>query len=94
MLIYIILLMILIALEKLQISISMKKWIRWILPICVFAISIFIILQLLIFEAGPGNLQITNLIEEIDLDMILLFLHLNIPTIIFIITNIIMNKKS
>lgn len=94
MLIYIILLMILIALEKLQISISKKKWIRWILPICVFTISIFIILQLLIFEAGPGNLQITNLIEEIDLDMILLFLYLNIPTIIFIITNIIINKKS
>lgn len=91
--IYIILLMIFIALEKLQISISKKKWIKWILPIFMFVISVFTILSLLIFEAGPGELQIRHLVEEINSEMVILFLLLNIPTTIFAFTNIIATNK-
>lgn len=76
--------------ECIQAFIANKKIIKWILPILNFIISIFVEINLIIFTMlNDGK----NFFETIDKEVVLLFLILNIPTIVYIITNIVIKKR-
>lgn len=90
---YIILILVIIALEWLQIYLSEHKIKKWILPSLSFLFSLFILLNLVLFELGCqtepkefGLKEILNATAWGNLPV------LNIPTIIFIATNIILKK--
>ena len=94
--IYVVLIMI--ALELLQISCAESKIKKWILPILSFIFSLFIMLNLIVFELGdqiePKKIGLKEFLGATAWENLPV---LNIPTIIFIVTNIIMekiNKKS
>ena len=87
------LVLIMLALEIIQISCAESKIKKWILPILSFLFSLFILLNLIVFELGDHTGTRSLGLKEIfsatawgNLPV------LNIPTIIFIATNIIMNK--
>ena len=86
--IYVVLIMI--ALEILQISCAESKIKKWILPILSFLFSLFILLNLIVFELGnhTGTRSI-GLKEIFSATAWENLPFLNIPTIIFIMTNII-----
>lgn len=76
--------------ECIQVFIANKKIIKWILPILNFIISLFVEINLIIFTMlNDGK----NFFKTIDKEVVLLFLILNIPTIIYIITNIVIKKR-
>lgn len=76
--------------ECIQVFIANKKIIKWILPILNFIISLFVEINLIIFTMlNDGK----NFFGTIDKEVVLLFLILNIPTIIYIITNIVIKKQ-
>ena len=90
---YIILILVLLAFEMIQISCAESKIKKWILPILSFLFSLFILLNLIVFELGCqtepkefGLKEILNATAWGNLPT------LNIPTTIFIATNIIMKK--
>lgn len=83
--------LIIVLIELIQILNSRFKIIKWILPILSFLNSINIILSMFVLE--KHNVP-NNEIETITLLYIILyFVIFNIPTLIFIITNYIVNKK-
>ena len=91
--IYVVLIMI--ALEILQISCAESKIKKWILPILSFLFSLFIMLNLIVFELGDHTGTRSIGLKEIFSATAWENLpFLNIPTIIFIITNIIMEKRN
>lgn len=60
------------------------------MPILNFIISLFVEINLIIFTMlNDGK----NFFKTIDKEVVLLFLILNIPTIIYIITNIVIKKR-
>ena len=76
--------------ECIQVFIANKKIIKWILPILNFIISLFVEINLIVFTMlNDGK----NFFKTIDKEVVLLFLILNIPTIIYIITNIVIKKR-
>lgn len=78
-------------LELIQILNSRFKIRKWILPILSFLFSINIILGMFVFEKHDSQ---NNKIDDITLIWnVLYFTIFNIPTLIFIITNYIVNKK-
>ena len=94
--IYVVLVMI--ALEMVQILCAESKIKKWILPILSFLFSLFIMLNLIVFELGdqiePKKIGLKEFFSATAWGNLPV---LNIPTIIFIVTNIIMekiNKKS
>jgi hypothetical protein len=83
--------LIIVLIELIQILNSRFKIRKWILPILFFISSINIILGMLVYEQHDSP---NNKIETITLiSHILIFVILNIPTLIFIVTNFIINKK-
>ena len=91
---YIILILIILALELTQISFSKSKIGKWVLPILSFLFSIYMMMFFISFElsdyldAGEVSLKM------IHIGTWMMFTVLNIPTIIFILTSIIVNKLS
>ena len=83
--------LIIVLLELIQILNSRFKIRRYILPSLFFLNSINIILGMLVFEKYDAS---NNKIDSItSICNILYFILLNIPTVIFIITNYIVDKK-
>lgn len=83
--------LIIVLVELIQILNSRFKIRKWILPILSLLLSINIILGILVFEKhdSPNNkIDTSTLIYNF-----LYFAIFNIPTLIFIITNYIVNKK-
>lgn len=91
---YIILILIILALELTQIACSKSKIGKWVLPTLSFLFSIYMMIFFISFElsdyygAGEASLKM------IHIGTWMMFPVLNIPTIIFILTSIIVNKLS
>lgn len=89
--IYVVLIMI--ALEMIQISCAESKIKKWILPTLSFWFSLFIMLNLIVFELGdqiePKKIGLKEIFTATAWGNLP---FLNIPTIIFIVTNIVMGK--
>lgn len=91
---YIILILIIVALELTQIAWSKSKIGKWILPVLSFLFSIYMMMFFISFElsdyygAGEASLKM------IDIGTWMMFPVLNIPTIIFIVTSVIVKKLS
>ena len=90
---YIILILVLLAFEMIHISCAESKIKKWILPILSFLFSLFILLNLIVFELGcqtePKKIGLKEFFSATAWGNLPV---LNIPTIIFITTNIIMEK--
>ena len=90
---YIIVILLLLAFEMIQISCAESKIKKWILPILSFLFSLFILINLIAFELGcqtePKEIGVKEIFTATAWENLPV---LNIPTIIFIATNIIMNK--
>ena len=90
---YIILILFIIGFESLQIYLSEHKIKKWILPSLSFLFSLFIMLNLIVFELGdqiePKKIGLKEIFTATAWGNLPV---LNIPTIIFILTNIIMSK--
>ena len=90
---YIIVILLVIAFEMIQISCAESKIKKWILPVLSFLFSLFILLNLIVFELGDHTgARSFGLKEFFSATAWENLPVLNIPTIIFIATNIIMNK--
>ena len=77
--------------ECIQFCIADKKIIKWILPICNLLLAMFVDFNLIVYIMGTENK--TFLQATLDADCIGLFLILNIPTLIYVITNKIKKKR-
>ena len=92
---YIILILVMLALELIQISCAESKIKKWILPILSFLFSLFIMLNLIVFELGdqiePKKFGLKEVFSATAWGNLPV---LNIPTIMFIVTNIVMKKIS
>ena len=87
---YIILILVLLVLELIQIVWAKSKIKKQILPI----LSVYIMIYLISFElANQIGTDRHGLIEVVDIGTWMMFVIFNIPTIIFIITNVIVRKK-
>lgn len=90
---YIIVILLLIAFEMIQILCTESKIKKWILPTLSFLFSLFIMLNLIVFELGcqtePKEIGLKEIFSATAWGNLP---FLNIPTIIFIFTNIIMSK--
>lgn len=90
---YIILILLIIGFEWLQIYLSEHKIGKWVLPTLSFLFSLFIMLNLIVFELGdqiePKKIGLKEIFTATAWGNLP---FLNIPTIIFIVTNIIMGK--
>lgn len=90
---YIILILLIIAFEWLQIYLSEHKIGKWVLPVLSFLFSLFVMLNLIVFELGdyrePKNIGLKEIFSATAWGN---FPVLNIPTIIFILTNVIMKR--
>lgn len=91
---YIILILVLLVLELIQSVWAKSKIKKWILPILSFLLSVYIMIYLISFElADQIGTDRYGLIEVVDIGTWIMFMILNIPTIMFIITNVIVKKK-
>lgn len=91
---YIILILVLLVLELIQSVWAKSKIKKWILPILSFLLSVYIMIYLISFElADQIGTDRHALIEVVDIGTWIMFMILNIPTIMFIITNVIVKKK-
>lgn len=77
--------------ESIQILISKLKVIKWILPILNFLFSIFVEINLIFFTMFNENI---SLLQTIDIENIKLLFIMNIPTIIYVWTIKLINKKN
>ena len=91
---YIILILVLLALELIQIGWAKSKIKKWILPILAFSFSIYMMAFLISFELSDtlGPVE-NNWTSVVDIGTLMMFLIFNVPTIMFIITNVIVKKK-
>lgn len=90
---YIILIFLIVVLELIQVSCRKSKIKKWILPILSFLLSVYIMIYLISFQlADQIEIDRKGLSDVVSIDTWMMFMILNIPTIIFIITNIICNK--
>lgn len=90
---YIILILVLLVLELLQILWAKSKNKKWILPILTFLFSLCMMFFLISFEISDTLGTVGNVFEVVSFGTLMMFPILNIPTIIFIVTNIILKKK-
>ena len=92
---YIILILVLLILELIQIVWAKSKIKKWILPILAFSFSIYMMAFLISFELSDtlGTVE-NNWTSVVDIGTLMMFLIFNVPTIIFIITNVIVKKKN
>ena len=91
---YIILILVIIALEWLQIYLSEHKIKKWILPTLSFLLSLFVIgicIAIEVNHTSPGT-EKNKWYDVSVMDNLMMLPILNIPTLIFIVTNIIMEK--
>ena len=93
---YIILILVLLALELIQIACAESKIKKWILPILSFLFSIYMMGFLISFELSDTLGSVENVWDVLSAGTLMMFPIFNIPTVVFILTNIIMNsiKKS
>ena len=91
---YIILISLIVVLELIQVSCTRYKVRKWIIPILSFLLSVYIMIYLIGFQlADQIGIDRKGLIEVVDIDTCVMFVILNIPTAMFILTNIICNKR-
>ena len=91
---YIILILVLLVLELIHIVWAKSKIKKWILPILSFLLSVYIMIYLIGFVfADQIGTNRKSLMEVLDIGTLMMFPMLNIPTLMFIITNVIVNKK-
>ena len=92
---YIILILVMLALVLIQIYCAESKIKKWILPILSFLFSLFIMLNLIVFELGcqtePKEIGLKEFFSATAWGNLPV---LNIQTIIFIIINIIIDKRN
>lgn len=78
-----------------QVLVSKRKILKYILPLISFLLVSFIVFQLYVYEIGTyeraGSLHLH--INEIRIEMLNIFLNMNIPTIVFLLINIVRNRK-
>lgn len=78
-----------------QVLVSKRKILKYVLPVLSFLLVSFIVFQLYVYEIGiyesAGNLDLH--IDKIRIEMLRLFLNMNIPTIVFLLINIVRNRK-
>ena len=91
---YIILILVLLVLELIQIVWAKSKIKKWILPILAFLFSIYMTAFLVLFELSDTLGPVENNWTSADIGTLMMFPILNIPTIMFIITNVIVKKSS
>lgn len=91
---YIILILILTVLELIQIVWAELKIKKWILPILAFSFSIYMIAFCISFELSDtlGTVE-NNWTSVVDMDTLIMFFIFNIPTIMFVVTNVIVKKR-
>lgn len=91
---YIILILVLLALELIQIVWAKSKIKKWILPLLSFLLSVYIMIYLIGFAlADQIGTDRKGLMEVVDIGTWMMFPILNIPTLMFIITNVIVKKN-
>lgn len=88
----ILIVMIIILFELIQMLLSKRKVLRYILPIITYLFSLYIILGLIIYDIEESMKYRTFGLSNI-ISWIWLFFIFNIPTILFCVTNICMKKK-
>lgn len=78
-----------------QVLVSKRKILKYILPLISFLLVSFIVFQIYVYEIGTyeraGSLHLH--INEIRIEMLNIFLNMNIPTIVFLLINIVRNRK-
>ena len=89
---YIILILVLLALELIQIVWAKYKIKKWILPIIAFLFSLCMMVFLISFEMSDTLGTVKNKWTVVSNGTLMMFPILNIPTIMFIVTNIIVKK--
>lgn len=89
---YIILTLLIVFLELIQIKCTKFKVRKWILPLLSFLLSLLIMIYLICFELSNQIGIDRNNLMKVNISTWMMFPALNIPTIIFLITNIICNK--
>lgn len=77
--------------EFIQFFIADKKIIKWILPILNLLVAMFVDFNFILYIMGTENK--TFLRATMDSMCIGIFLILNIPTLVYIITNIVIKKQ-
>ena len=91
---YIILILVLLALELIQIACAKSKIKKWILPTLVFLFSLYAMGFFISFEISDTLGPIENIWGVVSFGTLMMFPILNIPTIMFIVTNVIVKKLS
>ena len=91
---YIILILVLLALELIQIVWAKSKIKKWILPILSFLFSLYMTGFLVLFEISDTWGPVENIWNVISVGTLMNFPIFNIPTLMFIITNVIVKKKN
>ena len=89
---YIILILVLLALELIQISFAKSKIKKWILPILSFGFSLYVMAFFISFEISDTLGPVENVWSVVSLGTLMMFPILNIPTMIFVATNVIVKK--
>lgn len=84
--------LVLLALELIQIACAESKIKKWILPILSFLFSIYMMLFFISFEISDALGPVENAWDVISIGTLMMFPVLNIPTIMFIVTNIVVKK--
>ena len=90
---YIILILVLLELELIQIVWAECKIKKWILPILTFLFSIYMMAFFISFELSDTWGPVENKWYDVSAGTLMMFPILNIPTLVFIITNVIVKKK-
>ena len=91
---YIILILVLLVLELIQIVWAKSKIKKWILPIFAFVFSIYMTIFLVSFELSDTLGPVENIWNAMSTGTLMNFPIFNIPTLMFIMTNVIVKKNN
>ena len=75
--------------ELIQIYFAKSKIKKWILPILSFAFSLYVMAFFISFEISDTLGQVENVWSVVSFGTLMMFPILNIPTIMFLVTNVI-----
>ena len=89
---YIILILLLILLELIQIIFAKSKTKKWILPILWFGFSLYMLVYFISFEISDTLGPVKNIFDAVSSGTLMMFPILNIPTLMFFVTNVIVQK--
>ena len=92
---YIVLILVLLALELIQIVCAKSKIKKWILQILAFLFSLLVMgisIAIEINHTAPGSEK--SKWYDVSMGTLMMFSVLNIPTLMFIATNVIVKKKT